>query len=113
MNANAKTYIHHSIVSAHETGEHACVVVLGSESQSELILGLNGVQAMLALLAPDNKDLLSPLLRKNLHGGCAVLIEHLRNVACGEGFDAYRIEPDSASELLEAAEKLARGEAVF
>lgn len=41
------------------------------------------------------------------------LSEHLRNVACGEGFDAHRIEPDSASELLELAEKLARGEAVF
>lgn len=105
--------IKHSVVAAHETGEHAAVVVLGTECQAQLILGLNGLQAMLSLLNPDNKDLLSPLLRKNLHGGCAVLVEHLRNVACGEGFDAYRIEPDSASELLELAEKLARGEAVF
>lgn len=108
-----KSIIPHSLVAAHEISEHAAVVVLGTECQAQLILGLNGVQAMLALLASDNKDLLSPLLRKNLHGGCAVLIEHLRNVACGEGFDAYRIEPDSASELLELAEKLARGEAVF
>lgn len=102
-----KSIIPHSLVAAHEISEHAAVLVLGTETQSNLILGLNGVQAMLALLNPDNKDLLSPLLRKNLHGGCAVLIEHLRNVACGEGFDAYRIEPDSASELLELAEKLA------
>lgn len=108
-----KSIIPHSLVAAHEISEHAAVLVLGTETQSNLILGLNGVQAMLALLASDNKDLLSPLLRKNLHGGCAVLIEHLRNVACGEGFDAYRIEPDSAGELLELAEKLARGEAVF
>lgn len=110
MNDNT---IPHSVATAHELSEHAAVLVLGTECQSNLILGLNGVQAMLALLAPDNKDLISPLLRKNLHGGCAVLIEHLRNVACGEGFDAYRIEPDSASELLELAEKLARGEVVF
>lgn len=109
---NDKT-IPHSVTTAHELSEHAAVLVLGTECQSNLILGLNGVQAMLALLAPDNKDLLSPLLRKNLRGGCAVLVEHLRNVACGEGFDAYRIEPDSASELLELAEKLARGEVVF
>lgn len=105
--------IPHSLVAAHELSEHACVVVLGSESQGELILGLNGLQAMLSLLASDNKDLISPLLRKNLHGGCAVLIEHLRHLAEGGGFDAYRIEPDSTSELLELAEKLARGEAVF
>lgn len=105
---NDKT-IPHSLVAAHELGEHAAVLVLGTECQSNLILGLNGVQAMLALLASDNKELLSPLLRKNLHGGCAVLIEHLRNVACGEGFDAYRIEPDSAGELLELAEKLSEG----
>lgn len=104
---SSKTFIHHSVVAAHELGEHAAVLVLGTETQANLILGLNGVQAILALLSADNKDLLSPLLRKNLHGGCAVLVEHLRNVACGEGFDAYRIEPDSASELLEAAEKLA------
>ncbi len=109
---NDKTILH-SVTTEHELGEHAAVLVLGTECQSNLILGLNGVQAMLALLASDNKELLSPLLRKNLHGGCAVLVEHLRNVACGEGFDAYRIEPDSASELLELAEKLARGEAVF
>lgn len=99
--------IPHSLVAAHEISEHAAVVVLGTECQAQLILGLNGVQAMLALLNPDNKDLLSPLLRKNLHGGCAVLIEHLRHLAEGEGFDARRIEPDSASELLELAEKLA------
>jgi hypothetical protein len=105
---NDKT-ITHSVTTEHELSEHAAVLVLGTETQSNLILGLNGVQAMLALLASDNKDLLSPLLRKNLHGGCAVLIEHLRNVACGEGFDAYRLEPDSASELLELAEKLAMG----
>ena len=105
--------IKHSVVAAHEISEHAAVVVLGTECQAQLILGLNGVQAMLSLLNPDNKDLISPLLRRNLHGGCAVLVEHLRNVACGEGFDAHRIEPDSASELLELAEKLARGEAVF
>lgn len=110
---NSDKTIKHSVVAAHEISEHAAVLVLGTECQSNLILGLNGVQAMFVLLNPDNKDLLSPLLRKNLHGGCAVLIEHLRNVACGEGFDAYRIEPDEASELLELAEKLARGEAVF
>lgn len=103
---NSDKTIKHSVVAAHEISEHAAVVVLGTECQAQLILGLNGVQAMLSLLASD-KDLLSPLLRKNLHGGCAVLIEHLRNVACGEGFDAYRIEPDSTSELLELAEKLA------
>lgn len=105
---NDKT-IPHSLVAAHELGEHAAVLVLDTECQSNLILGLNGVQAMLVLLNPDNKDLLSPLLRKNLHGGCAVLIEHLRNVACGEGFDAYRIEPGSAGGLLELAEKLSEG----
>lgn len=99
--------IKHSVVAAHELSEHAAVLVLGTECQAQLILGLNGLQALLSLLNPDNKDLLSPLLRKNLHGGCAVLIEHLRNVACGEGFDALRVEPDSASELLELAEKLA------
>ena len=105
---NDKTILH-SVTTEHELSEHAAVLVLGTECQSNLILGLNGVQAMLVLLNPDNKDLLSPLLRKNLHGGCAVLIEHLRNVACGEGFDAYRIEPDSAGELLELAEKLSEG----
>lgn len=109
---NNKT-IKHSVVAAHEISEHAAVVVLGTECQSNLILGLNGVQAMLALLASDNSDLLSPLLRKNLHGGCAVLIEHLRHLAEGEGFDAHRVEPDDAGDLLELAEKLARGEAVF
>lgn len=103
----------HSVTTEHELGEHAAVLVLGTETQANLILGLNGVQAMLVLLSADNKDLLSPLLRKNLHGGCAVLVEHLRNVACGEGFDAYRVEPDDAGDLLELAEKLARGEAVF
>ncbi len=91
----------------------SCPSTLASWCWAQLILGLNGLQAMLALLASDNKDLISPLLRKNLHGGCAILVEHLRNVACGEGFDAHRVEPDSASELLELAEKLARGEAVF
>lgn len=106
---NSDKTIKHSVVAAHEISEHAAVVVLGTECQAQLILGLNGVQGLLSLLNPDNKDLLSPLLRRNLHGGCAVLVEHLRNVACGEGFDAYRIEPDSASELLEAAEKLAMG----
>lgn len=110
---NSDKTIKHSVVAAHELSEHACVVVLGTECQAQLILGLNGVQAMLALLASDNKDLISPLLRKNLHGGCAILVEHLRNVACGEGFDAYRIEPDDAVDLLIAVEKLARGEAVF
>ena len=105
--------IPHSVTTAHELSEHACVVVLGTECQAQLILGLNGLQAMLALLASDNKDLLSPLLRKNLHGGCAILVEHLRNVACGGGFDAYRLEPDEACDLLIAVEKLARGEAVF
>lgn len=109
---NDKT-IKHSVVAAHEISEHACVVVLGTECQAQLILGLNGLQGMLSLLNPDNKDLISPLLRKNLHGGCAVLVEHLRNVACGEGFDAHRLEPDEACDLLIAAEKLARGEAVF
>lgn len=104
---NSDKTIKHSVVAAHEISEHAAVVVLGTECQAQLILGLNGVQGLLSLLNPDNKDLLSPLLRRNLHGGCAVLVEHLRNVACGEGFDAYRIEPDSASELLELAEKLA------
>lgn len=104
---SSKTFIPHSVTTAHETGEHAAVLVLGTETQANLILGLNGVQAMLALLNPDNKDLLSPLLRKNLHGGCAVLIEHLRSIAHGVGFDAHRIEPDSADELLELAEKLA------
>lgn len=103
---NNKTF-NHSVVAAHELSEHAAVLVLGTECQAQLILGLNDLQAMLSLLNPDNKNLLSPLLRRNLHGGCAVLVEHLRNVACGEGFDAYRIEPDSASELLELAEKLA------
>ena len=106
--------IPHSLVAAHEISEHACVVVLGSESQGELILGLNGLQAMLSLLAPDNKDLISPLLRRNLHGAVAVLVERLRDIACGVGgYDRFRLEPDSASELLELAEKLARGEAVF
>lgn len=109
---NDKT-MSHSLVAAHEISEHAAVLVLGTECQAQLILGLNGVQAMLALLAPDNSDLLSPMMRRNLHGGCAVLVEHLRNVACGEGFDAYRVEPDDAGDLLELAEKLARGEAVF
>ena len=109
---NDKT-LNHSVTTEHELSEHAAVVVLGTECQAQLILGLNGVQAMLALLAPDNSDLLSPMMRRNLHGGCAVLVEHLRNVACGEGFDAYRVEPDDAGDLLELAEKLARGEAVF
>lgn len=105
--------IPHSIVSAHETGEHACVVVLGSESQSELILGLNGVQCLVALL--DNDDIgITPLVKRNLTGAVAVLIEHVRDIACGVGgYDRYRLEPDNAGELLEAAEKLARGEAVF
>lgn len=110
---NSDKTIKHSVVAAHEISEHACVVVLGTECQAQLILGLNGLQAMLSLLAPDNKDLISPLLRKNLRGGCAVLIEHLRHLAEGEGFDGYRIEPDEASDLLIAVEKLARGEAVF
>lgn len=109
---NDKT-IKHSVVAAHEVSEHAAVLVLGTECQAQLILGLNGLQALLSLLHPDNKDLLSPLMRGNLHGGCAVLIEHLRDVACGEGFDAHRVEPDDAGDLLELAEKLARGEAVF
>lgn len=106
---SSKTFIPHSVTTEHELGEHAAVLVLGTETQANLILGLNGVQAMLALLASDNKDLLSPLLRKNLHGGCAVLVEYLRSIAHGVGFDAYRLEPDNASELLEAAEKLAMG----
>lgn len=103
---NDKT-IKHSVVAAHELSEHACVVVLGSESQGELILGLNGLQAVLSMLAPDNKDLISPLLRRNLTGAVAVLVERLRDIACGVGgYDRFRLEPDSASELLELAEKL-------
>lgn len=100
--------IAHSLVAAHETGEHACVVVLGSESQSELILGLNGIQCLLALLDTDNDIGLTPLVKRNLTGAVAVLIERLRDIACGvSGYDRFRLEPDSASELLEAAEKLA------
>ena len=110
---SSKTFIPHSVVAEHELSEHAAVLVLGTETQANLILGLNGAMALLSLLNPDNKDLLSPLMRTNLHGGCAVLIEHLRSIAHGVGFDAYRIEPDSADELLELAEKLACGEAVF
>lgn len=95
--------VHHSIITQHELSEHARVVVLGTETQATMAVGLNGVQAILALLANTG---ISPLLRINLLGAAGVLVEHLRNVASGAGFDAYAVQPDDASELLELAEKL-------
>lgn len=96
--------VHHSIIAQHELSEHARVVVLGTETQATMAVGLNGVQAILALLNANTG--ISPLLRINLLGAAGVLVEHLRNVASGAGFDAYAVPPDDANELLELAEKL-------
>lgn len=102
---NNKTF-NHSVVAAHEISEHAAVLVMNTEAQAELMMAANGLQAMLSLLNPDNKDLLSPLLRKNLHGGCAVLVEHVRGLASGAGFHAHSIPPDEAGDVLDYVENL-------